>query len=70
MATPTVFQVPPIDKRKRIPMKTIRAIAKHIARKFDVDVIARSREAIERHTQERRTRGWRGECEKLEQREI
>jgi hypothetical protein len=31
MATPNVFQVPPINKRKRIPMRTIRAIAKHIA---------------------------------------
>ena len=39
MATPTTFQVPPINKRKRIPMKTIRAIAKHIAEKFDPEEI-------------------------------
>jgi len=39
MATPNVFQVPPINKRKRIPMKTIRAIAKHIAEKFDPEEI-------------------------------
>lgn len=39
MATQAVFQVPPLDKRKRIPMKTIRAIAKHIAEKFDPDQI-------------------------------
>ncbi len=39
MATQAAFQVPPLDKRKRIPMKTIRAIAKHIAEKFDPDQI-------------------------------
>ena len=39
MATPSVFQVPPIQKRKRIPMKTIRAIADHIAEKFDPEEI-------------------------------
>ena len=39
MATPSVFQVPPVHKRKRIPMKTIRAIAKHIAEKFDPEKI-------------------------------
>jgi predicted nucleotidyltransferase len=39
MATPSVFQVPPLNKRKRIPMKTIRAIAKHIAEKFNPDEI-------------------------------
>ncbi len=39
MATPAAFQVPPIGKRKRIPMKTIRAIAEHVARKFDPDQI-------------------------------
>jgi len=39
MATPSVFQVPPLNKRKRIPMKTIRAIAKHIAEKFDPEQI-------------------------------
>ena len=39
METPKVFQVPPLNKRKRIPMKTIRAIAKHIAQKFDPEQI-------------------------------
>lgn len=39
MSTPNVFQVPPIDKRKRIPMKIIHAIAKHIAEKFDPEQI-------------------------------
>ena len=39
MAAPNAFQVPPINKRKRIPMRTIRAIAKHIAEKFDPEEI-------------------------------
>ena len=39
MATPSVFQVPPINKRKRIPMRTIRAIAQHIAEKFNPEEI-------------------------------
>jgi predicted nucleotidyltransferase len=39
MATPGVFQVPPINKRTRIPMRTIRAIAKHIAEKFNPEQI-------------------------------
>jgi predicted nucleotidyltransferase len=39
MAAPNVFQVPPINERKRIPMKTIRAIAQHIAEKFDPEQI-------------------------------
>ena len=39
MATPNAFQVPPLSKRKRIPMKTIRAIVKHIAQKFDPEEI-------------------------------
>ncbi|MEP6894677.1 MAG: nucleotidyltransferase domain-containing protein [Chloroflexota bacterium] len=39
MATPNVFQVPPLNKRKRIPMKTIRALANHIAKKFDPEEI-------------------------------
>jgi predicted nucleotidyltransferase len=39
MATPSVFQGPPLNKRERIPMKTIRAIVKHIAEKFDPDEI-------------------------------
>jgi predicted nucleotidyltransferase len=39
MTTPSAFQVPPINKRKRIPMRAIRAIAKHIVEKFDPDEI-------------------------------
>lgn len=39
MATPGAFQVPPINKRKRIPMRTIRAIAKHIAEKYNPEEI-------------------------------
>jgi len=39
MASPTAFQVPQLNKRKRIPMKTIRAIAEHIAEKFDPEEI-------------------------------
>jgi predicted nucleotidyltransferase len=39
MAAPNVFQVPSIHERKRIPMKTIRAIVKHIAEKFDPEQI-------------------------------
>lgn len=39
MAAPDVFKVPPVHKRKRIPMKTIRAIAGHIAEKFDPEKI-------------------------------
>jgi predicted nucleotidyltransferase len=39
MATPGAFQVPPVNKRRRIPMKTIRAIAKHIAEKFNPEQI-------------------------------
>ena len=34
MATPSAFTVPPINERKRIPMRTIRALASHIAEKF------------------------------------
>ena len=34
MATPSVFTVPPLNQRKRIPMRTIRALAKHIAENF------------------------------------
>lgn len=34
MATPTAFKVQPINRRKRIPMKTIRALSKHIAENF------------------------------------
>ncbi|GAB4540980.1 MAG: nucleotidyltransferase domain-containing protein [Anaerolineales bacterium] len=39
METQAIFQVPPLSKRKRIPMKTIRAIAKFIAQKFDPEQI-------------------------------
>lgn len=39
MTTPAVFQVPPLKERTRIPMKTIRAIARHIAEKFDPEQI-------------------------------
>jgi len=39
MASPTAFQVPPLNKRKRIPMKTIRAIAEHIAEKYNPEQI-------------------------------
>lgn len=39
MVTQAVFQVPPLNKRKRIPMKTIRALAKHVAKKFDPEQI-------------------------------
>jgi predicted nucleotidyltransferase len=39
MVTQTVFQVPPLNKRRRIPMKTIRAIAQHIAEKFNPEQI-------------------------------
>jgi predicted nucleotidyltransferase len=39
MATPNAFQVPPLSKRKRIPMRAIRAIVKHIAEKFDPEQI-------------------------------
>ncbi len=34
MAVHGPFQVPPLNKRKRIPMTTIQAIVKHIAEKF------------------------------------
>ena len=39
MATPNAFQVPPIHKRKRIPMRAIHAIAQHTANKFDPEEI-------------------------------
>ena len=39
MTTQAVFQVPPLNQRKRIPMKTIRAIAKHIADRFHPEQI-------------------------------
>lgn len=39
MATPSAFQVPPVNKRKRIPMRAIHAVVQHIADKFDPDEI-------------------------------
>jgi predicted nucleotidyltransferase len=39
MTTPSAFNVPPINKRKRIPMQTIRALAKHIVENFDPEKI-------------------------------
>jgi len=39
MVTHAVFQVPPLNKRKRIPMKTIRALAKYIAERFNPEEI-------------------------------
>ena len=39
MASPSAFTVPPINERKRIPMRTIRALANHIAVKFDPEEI-------------------------------
>ena len=39
MTTQAVFQVPPLNERKRIPMKTIRAITKHIADEFHPEQI-------------------------------
>ena len=39
MGTQAVFQVPPINKRNRIPMRTIRALAKHIAKEFNPEEI-------------------------------
>ncbi len=39
MTTPAVLQVPPPNKRKRIPMRAIRALAKYIAEKFNPDQV-------------------------------
>jgi predicted nucleotidyltransferase len=39
METEAIFQVPPLHQRKRIPMKTIRAIAKRIADRFNPEQI-------------------------------
>jgi predicted nucleotidyltransferase len=39
MATASAFTVPPVNKRKRIPMRTIRALSKHIAEKFQPEKI-------------------------------
>jgi predicted nucleotidyltransferase len=39
MSTPSDFIIPPINKRTRVPMRTIRALANHIARTFDPEEI-------------------------------
>ncbi len=39
MTTQTVFQHPQLNKRNRIPMRTIRALVKLIAEKFDPEEI-------------------------------
>jgi uncharacterized protein len=39
MVTQTAFQVPPLDRRKRIPMRAIRALAKLIAGQFNPEQI-------------------------------
>jgi len=39
MVIQPVLHIPPLNKHKRIPMKTIRAIANHIAEKFDPEQI-------------------------------
>ena len=39
METLSAFAVPPLNKRKRIPMRTIRALAKHISEKFQPEKI-------------------------------
>ena len=39
MATQVVFQVPPVSKRTRIPMRTIRAMVTHIAERFNPEEI-------------------------------
>lgn len=39
MIIETAFQVPPLKERKRIPMRTIRALVKHIAEKFNPEKI-------------------------------
>ncbi|MCI0607520.1 MAG: nucleotidyltransferase domain-containing protein [Anaerolineae bacterium] len=39
MTTASAFTVPPLNKRKRIPMRAIRALAMHIAEKFQPEEI-------------------------------
>ena len=39
MATQAAFNVPPLSKRSRIPMRTIRAMATHIADRFHPEEI-------------------------------
>lgn len=39
MTSASEFTVPPLNKRRRIPIRTIRAIAKHIAENFQPEEI-------------------------------
>lgn len=39
MATSAIFQIPPLNQRKRIPMKVIRAVVRSIAEKFNPEEI-------------------------------
>ena len=39
MVSQTIFQVPPLNQRKRIPMRVIRALAKLIAERFNPEQI-------------------------------
>jgi len=39
MITQEAFQIPPIQNRKRIPMRAIRAVVRHIARQFSPEAI-------------------------------
>lgn len=39
MTSQSAFQVPQLNKRTRIPMRTIRALANHIAEKFNPEEI-------------------------------
>ena len=39
MATQVPFQIPPLNKRSRIPMRAIRALASHIAERFNPEEI-------------------------------
>jgi predicted nucleotidyltransferase len=39
MTTHSAFQIPPMEKRSRIPMRTIRAIVNHIGEKFNPEKI-------------------------------
>ncbi|MDI6769951.1 MAG: nucleotidyltransferase domain-containing protein [Anaerolineales bacterium] len=39
MAAQTAFHVPPVNKRTRIPMRAIRAMAVHIAERFNPEEI-------------------------------
>ena len=39
MVSPDLLKVPPLPKRKRVPMRVIRALVKHIAENFDPEEI-------------------------------